>query len=312
MILLKSLDDLKDHNLQSVALCFGNFDGIHLGHQALLRAQIEKAKSLKQELIIITFNPHPKKILRNLEEPFLLMTREKKIEILAQLGCGWLVEIAFTRDFSTQTAREFLERYVLSFVEVKSIFLGWDFAFGSNKSGDSEAVRQICNERLSNRIEVYNFPAYEFNGNLISSSVIRDLLSLGKVDSVNEMLGRHFSLSGLVVKGEGRGKIIGVPTANLAYSDELIIPLRGVYATLSNYKGMIYKSVTNIGFNPTFNNGRLINVETHLIDFDETIYGESIEIQFVKRIRDEMKFSSVNDLVAQIKSDISAVRENKL
>jgi len=304
MILLKSLANLKEYGLNQVALCFGNFDGIHVGHQMLLRAQLAKAKELKQELVIVTFNPHPKKILAVSNDPFLLTSREKKIELLAGLGCKWLLEIAFTRDFSTQSARQFLETYVMEHEYVRSIFLGWDFAFGSNKSGDSEAVKTICGERKNNPIEVFSFPAYQFGGNNISSSLIREHLRQGKVDSVSQMLARNYSLSGLVVKGEGRGKIIGIPTANLAYSEDLVIPMRGVYSTLCNYRGMIYKSVTNIGFNPTFNSTRAITVETHLIDFDETIYGEMIEIQFLKRIRDEMKFSSVNDLVDQIKKDI--------
>ena len=304
MILLRNLDSIVDHNLGDVALCFGNFDGIHLGHQQLLRAQLAKAKELNQELVVITFNPHPKKILQEKNEPFLLVSREKKNELLAAIGCRWLVEIPFTRDFSTLSARQFLETYVLGVKAVKSIFLGWDFAFGSNKSGDADVVREICSEEKNKRIQVISFPAYEFGGNLISSSIIRENIRAGKVDAVSAMLNRNYSLSGLVVKGEGRGKIIGVPTANLAYSEDLVIPMRGVYSSLCNYRGMIYKSVTNIGYNPTFNSTRLTTVETHLIDFDETIYGENIEVQFIKRIRDEMKFSSVNDLVAQIKLDI--------
>lgn len=308
MKLLKSLASLSDFGIKEVALCFGNFDGLHLGHQKLLGAQLSKAKELGQELVIITFNPHPKKILQDSGEPFLLTSREKKIDLLARLGCEWLVEIPFTRDFSTQTAREFLESYVLGFEAVKSIFLGWDFAFGSNKSGDADSVRSICGDYKDRHIEVISFPAFEFGGNLVSSSIIRDKLKLGEVDAVASMLGRNYSLSGLVVKGQGRGRIIGVPTANLSYSDDLVIPKRGVYSTLCSYKGMTYKSVTNIGYNPTFNLSIPITVETHLLDFEEIIYGENIEVQFVSRIRDEFKFSSVNDLVAQIKKDIASVR----
>lgn len=312
MQIVKSLSDLKLKNPKGIAISFGNFDGFHRGHQKLILEQQRKALDLGLDLVIVTFNPHPKKILRNEDEPFLLTSREKKNQLLEKSGCLYLVEIAFSRDFSTLSAHEFLESHILSFSPVRAIFLGWDFAFGANKAGDSSVVRKICEDlRKDNPVEVFNFPAYEFDGTFISSSLIRNQLAAGNVEKVNGMLGRMFSVSGLVVKGEGRGRIIGVPTANLSFSDDIIIPQRGVYSTFTSYRGMNYKSVTNIGYNPTFNVSRAISVETHLLDFDEYIYGDLLEVHFAKRIRDEKKFSSVNDLIEQIKKDIEFVRDDK-
>ena len=309
MKILKSLRELDTENLGGIAISFGNFDGFHRGHQKLIGEQRALAHDLGLELVVVTFNPHPKKILREKDEPFLLCSREKKIQLLTEAGIRFRVEIPFTRDFSTQSAEDFLHKFILKSKLLKSIFLGWDFAFGANKTGDSQAVRKICDEfRKDDPITIHTFPVYDFGEGGISSSIIRKELFEGNVEKVQKMLGRNFSVSGLVVRGEGRGRIIGVPTANISFSEDIIIPVRGVYSTLTTYKDMIYKSVTNIGHNPTFNNSRTISVETHLLDFDETIYGEIVEVHFVKHLRDEKKFSNVNDLVEQIKKDIEFVR----
>lgn len=313
MKVIRSLSELKNEKIKNVAISFGNFDGFHLGHQKLVHEQQLKASQMNLELVIVTFNPHPKKILREKDEPFLLASREKKNQLLADSGCQWLVEIPFTRDFSTQSALEFLQGHILECHLVKAIFLGWDFAFGANKAGDSDTVRAICDElRAHDPVHIETFPAYQFNDVFISSSLIRQELSLGYVDKVHSMLGRYFSISGLVVKGQGRGRIIGIPTANLSFSEDIIIPKGGVYSTVTTIKGMKYRSVTNIGHNPTFNVSRSISVETHLLDFDEFIYGDVLEVHFVKRLRDEKKFSSVNDLLDQIKKDIDYVRNEKI
>jgi riboflavin kinase/FMN adenylyltransferase len=189
------------------------------------------------------------------------------------------------------------------------MYLGWDFAFGANKAGDSELVKQHCKKT---NINVFECPAYETNSKRVSSSILRSMIEAGEIKEANKMLGRAFSLDGIVIKGEGRGKKIGIPTANLQIDRDLLIPSTGVYVTETHFSGMKYRSVTNVGHNPTFSEDRALSVETHIIDFNGDIYGEKIEVNFFSRLRSEMKFSSVNELVAQVRRDIELSREYSL
>ena len=198
-----------------------------------------------------------------------------------------------------------MTKYLISYPGLKKFYLGYDFAFGANKQGGFDEVRELCKPQ---RIEVEIQPKYEHSGAIVSSSLIRDKLSSGNISAVNELLKRPFHLEGVVIKGEGRGKKIGFPTANIQVDSDLIIPQKGVYVTRTLYKGMTYKSVTNIGNNPTFKDTNQLHIETNLFDFDHDIYGEFLDIQFFKKIRDEKRFSTVNDLIDQIRSDITFAR----
>lgn len=308
MRILHNLLDIPKINGEypAIGLTIGNFDGVHIGHRQLLKKIKSDCLAKNLLFVVVTFVPHPQKILQPDKERFLINSYEQRRTLLKKLGVDVLVEMKFTRDFSTLKAEEFLSKYLLSYPNLKDFYLGYDFAFGANKEGDYDLVKSICHPR---GVEVEIQPKYEFHGQVVSSSLIRERLMSGKIDEVQDILERPFHLEGVVVKGEGRGKKIGFPTANIQVSQDLLVPHKGVYVTRTIYNGMTFKSVTNIGNNPTFKDGNQIHIETNLFDFDTDIYGEMLDIQFLHKIRDEKKFPTVNDLISQIKSDVDFAKE---
>lgn len=308
MKLLHSLLDIPKTQDQypQVGLTIGNFDGVHLGHQQLLKKIKADCVSRNLRFVVVTFTPHPQKILHPGKERFLINSYEQRRKLLRRLGVDYLVEIDFNRDFSTQAPEEFLGKHLLVYPALKNVYLGYDFAFGANKQGGYDLVRSLCAPR---GIEVEIQPKFELVGTIVSSSLIRERLISGRIDTVEELLGRPFHLEGVVIKGEGRGKKIGFPTANIQVSPDLLVPHKGVYVTRTVYNGMTYQSVTNIGNNPTFKDGNQLHIETNLFDFDLDIYGEVLDIQFLHKLRDERKFPTVNDLIDQIRSDVGAAKD---
>lgn len=289
-----------------IGLTIGNFDGVHLGHQELLKKIKLECKKKDLLFVVITFIPHPQKILHPEKEHFLINSYEQRRNLLRGMGVDILIEIGFTRDFSTLPPEKFLAEHLLTYPELKDFYLGYDFAFGANKQGDYDLVKELC-KPLNVQVEIQS--KFEFNGKIVSSSLIRERVISGKVDEVEELLARPFHLEGVVIKGEGRGKKIGFPTANIQVHSDLIVPHRGVYITRTKHNGMTYNSITNIGHNPTFKDTHQIHIETNLFDFDTDIYGEKLDIEFLCKVRDEKKFSTVNDLIAQIKEDISFAKQ---
>lgn len=303
-ILHNLLDIPKDKDgWPAIGLTIGNFDGVHIGHRELLKKIKSECQAKNLLFVVVTFVPHPQKILQPEKERFLISSYEQRRILLERLGVDVLVEMNFTRDFSTLKAEEFVSQYLLSYPNLKDFYLGYDFAFGANKEGGHDLVNSICHPK---GVEVEIQPKYEFHGKVVSSSMIRERLLSGKIDEVENILQRPFHLEGVVVKGEGRGKKIGFPTANIQVSPDLIVPQKGVYVTRTIYKGMTYQSVTNIGNNPTFKDGNQLHIETNLFDFNMDIYGEILDIQFLHKLRDERKFPTVNDLIVQIKLDVEA------
>jgi riboflavin kinase/FMN adenylyltransferase len=296
----------EDHQWPGIGVTIGNFDGVHLGHRQLLKKIKAECENKNLLFVVVTFIPHPQKILQPDKERFLINSYEHRRVLLSQLGVDFLIEMKFTRDFSTLRAEEFLSRYLLTYPNLKNFYLGYDFAFGANKEGRQDLVNSLCQSR---GIKVEIQPKFELNMSVVSSSLLRDLLLAGRVDEVISLLERPFHLEGVVIKGEGRGKKIGFPTANIQVSNDLIVPQRGVYITRTIYKGMTYQSVTNIGHNPTFKDTSHIHIETNLFDFNDDIYGEILEIQFLKKLRDERKFPTVNDLISQIRTDVDAAKK---
>jgi riboflavin kinase/FMN adenylyltransferase len=306
MEILSSLLDIpkKDGVLPEIGLTIGNFDGVHLGHRQLLKKI--KAECLKEKLlfVVVTFIPHPQKILQPEKERFLINSYEQRRKLLEGMGVDFLVELNFTRDFSTLKPEEFLSKYLLAYSKLKNFYLGYDFAFGANKEGGHDLVNSLCSG-----IKVEVQPKFELSDKTVSSSLIREKVLNGEMEKAKDLLERPFHLEGVVVKGEGRGKKIGFPTANIQVSQDLLIPQKGVYVTRTDYKGMTYNSVTNIGNNPTFKDTNQLHIETHLFDFNSDIYGEMLDIQFLKKIRDEKKFDTVNDLIKQINNDTIEARQ---
>lgn len=302
MIIVKNLTEIKTrYNEDKIYVTIGNFDGVHRGHQDFLSSIKNECQKDHARFVLVTFIPHPHQILKG-QTQFLINTYEERRELLKNCGVDYLLEIDFTRDFSTLKPEEFLNNYIFTFDGVSKIFLGHDFAFGANKSGDFSVAKQFCDKRNTSLVLQQEFTV---NGMHVSSTEVRKAIEAGDMHKANEFLGREYFLSGRVIKGEGRGKKIGFPTANLGYSRELIIPAKGVYITKVKIKDMVYNSVTNIGNNPTFNSGYDVHVETHLLNFTHDIYGEEIKVSFIKKLRDEKKFPSVNELIDQIQMDVN-------
>jgi riboflavin kinase/FMN adenylyltransferase len=291
-------------NHKAVGVLLGNFDGVHLGHQFLLKEFERLCAERNLTPIIVTFIPHPRVVLSNVKN-FLLKTYNQRKEKLNELGLKDIVEIDFNRDFSSLTPESFLEQYVYC-PNLKLISVGHDFKFGANKTGTYSSVQSFANKM---KIECAQSKQFQINGVTPSSSLIRSLIIEGKLEDANVLLGNYHCLEGIVVKGAQRGTKIGFPTANIDYAAEILAPKKGVYITETIVAGMKYQSVTNIGSNPTFNTDNDIHVETHILDFSRNIYGEKISVYFIRRLRDEVKFSSVNDLIDQIHKDTSDVRE---
>jgi riboflavin kinase/FMN adenylyltransferase len=306
MIVIKKISELKaDYSEDKIQVTIGNFDGVHIGHREFLTRIAKDCKENKCKFVVITFVPHPVQILKA-QSGFLINTFIERRELLEQCGVDYLLEVDFTRDFSTLLPDEFLAKYVFSFSKIDKIYLGHDFVFGANKSGDYKLAKNICEKE---KVKLILQDEFRLDNHSVSSSVVRAAISSGEMEKVNSLLGRHFFLSGRVIKGQGRGKQIGFPTANIEYGKELITPALGVYITQTTIHDMTYNSVTNVGVNPTFNMGLEVNIETHLLDFDRDIYGEEMRVNFFKKIRNEIKFASVNALVTQINTDVKTAKD---
>jgi riboflavin kinase/FMN adenylyltransferase len=302
---LKNILDLQDSKKSNpdIGITIGNFDGVHLGHQFLIEELKKDCEKNNCSLLVVSFRPHPQTILKSTIEDFLINSYEEKSCLLEKFGADYYLELKFDREFSTQSPENFLENHLLQYPQVKKLYLGHDFTFGADKRGDFSFTQKYC---ASKNIQVEQLPKYSKDS--VSSSQIRESIKNGNISEANRLLGRDFFLSGIVIKGEGRGKKIGFPTANIQVDKMSIKPQKGVYATKTYYKGMLFNSITNVGINPTFG-GEKLNIETNIFDFDNDIYGEDISVHFLDKIRDEKKFSTVNDLVEQIKLDIESARK---
>ena len=287
-----------------LGLILGNFDGVHLGHQFILEQVKEGCRARGAKICVITFAPHPLLVL-NEHKNFLIMTANQKREALQDLGVDYLIEMAFSKKLSQQAPEEFLANNLFPVSNINCFFLGYDFRFGAERAGDFHTVEKFVKDK---NISLFQLEKYVSLDKITpSSTLIREKIKCGYIDAANALLGRIFKLEGTVVQGDGRGRTIGYPTANLKYSQDNIVPLVGVYKTNALVKGLKYRSITNIGYNPTFTGARSIRVETHILDFEDNIYGETVELEFLGRLRDEMKFNGREELILQIEKDIAGI-----
>ncbi len=294
------------HNLETfkadwdhASLTLGVFDGIHLGHQALLnRIQIQK-NSYKR--VLVTYYPHPDLVLGKRKEEYgtELFTYEEKLSLLQKYDIDVVVFIEFTREFANTTAEDYLKNILIDKLKAKYIVIGYDQCFGKNREGNYNFLLEKS-KKYGYIVERIDPVVYD--GIIVSSSKIKTLLKEGNLSLANRLLGKNFYITGTVVKGFQRGRTIGFPTANLDIPLTKVIPKIGVYKGYCEYGGVFYKAMINIGYNPTFNN-QLLSVEAHILDFDKNIYGEQVKFHFVDRIRDEIKFSGIEELKAQLEKD---------
>jgi riboflavin kinase/FMN adenylyltransferase len=303
---MQHVSALEDLRLDRPAcLTLGSFDGVHLGHQALIGAMTEHAHNTGRAAVVITFYPHPSVVLRGRRPSFYLSTPDEKAEYLSALGVDAGVTHPFNHEVATITAPDFVTR-LITHAQLSELWCGNDFALGHNREGTVDFLRAQGEQR---GFRVTLAQPILADGEAISSTRIRQALRDGAVEQAARYLGRPFRLTGMVVEGAKRGRTIGIPTANLSVSDERAIPATGVYACRVRDLAGADLAVTNIGFRPTFNNPEpSLTIEAHLLDFSGDLYARPLTLDFIARLRPEMKFSGIDALVAQIQRDIGEAR----
>lgn len=303
MIIFKNLSDISE-KLPNAVVTIGNFDGVHLGHREIFRRVKQLAAELGGVSVVVTFVPHPLKVLAPEKSPLLINTYAEKETLIEASGIDYLIEIPFDEKFAAITAREFVGTVLVEKIGVNKLVIGYDYAFGRNREGDVALLRQL-GEELSFKVEVLEPIS---NGRTIfSSSLIRTMMMNGDVKGVVSLLGRHFSLGGTVVHGHHRGKGLGFPTANIE-TDKELLPKDGVYAVKVKIDDVLYDGACNIGSNPTFKDERLA-IEVFLFDFEGDLYGKDARLYFIDRIRGELTFPDVPSLQKAIAKDIERCRE---
>lgn len=281
----------------------GNFDGVHIGHQRIFRRLVEEARAAGQMASVLTFDPHPIKLLHPDSAPPLITTLSQRLDCFEQSGLDAAVVLPFTREFAALSPEEFAQRILAETLHASTVFVGENFRFGHHQSGDTNLLMKVGN-RIGFRVVVVE--PVRLRGALVSSTLIRRALAEGQVERAGRFLGRPFLLTGEIRPGTGQGRKLVVPTLNLVHEHELI-PARGVYATEALVRGKWHRAATNVGFRPTFN-GTGLSVESHLLDFSEEITDGPMELRFWKRLRDEMKFPSPVELHQQVLRDIARAR----
>ncbi len=307
---MKTINDIykMETPFENAVVTIGNFDGVHKGHQAILRQVIEKAEAIDGTSVAITFEPHPMRVLKKNGQPPLITLYEQKTELIARTGIDVLICIRFDEAFAAVTAKEFVEDILVRRVGTKAIIIGEDYAFGRNREGNVAFLRKWGQKYGFDVIVAQWISDASHAGQRISSTRVREVVTAGNVEEAFYLLGRHYQVRGRVVSGRNRGgKLLGFPTANIHLTDELC-PRSGVYAVTVVCKEKTFKGVANIGYSPTFGDN-LFTIEVHILDFIKDIYNEPIQVNFIRRIRDEKKFENIEALVRRINQDIAAARD---
>ncbi len=304
MKILRKIEEI-NRPLKNACVTIGNFDGVHLGHQQLFAAVVEKARAADGTSVVITFDPHPLQVLLP-GGIKLISTYQQKEELIGQSGIDVLLVIPFTKEFAKTTAEKFVADLLVKKIGVKELVVGYDYAFGKGRSGNIDFLKQ--------QGRLYDFPvtvveACHLNNQLVSSTKIRELVKEGRMAAARELLGRCYQIRGTVRMGKQRGgKVIGFPTANLKFNEEDLVPKHGVYVTKVFCEGRRYGGILNIGYNPTFGEKQLV-AETHIFDFNEDIYGKPIKVNLLKFLRAEKKFSGPKELAEQIGKDVMLAKK---
>lgn len=286
----------------------GTFDGVHLGHQAILKDMVKTAKEIGGETVVITFYPHPRQVLNiNAANLRFITTQEEKLQLLEKSGVDNVIVVNFTKEFSRVSSEDFIRDYIIEHINPVKLVIGYDHHFGNNRMGDFSLLSEMQNKY---NFKVQRIEAHDVENIAVSSTKIRLSLQQGDVSRANALLGYQFSYIGKVVSGNKIGRELGYRTANIEVEREFrLIETSGVYATYVDYEGKEYKSMTYIGKKPTINNDEIENIEVHLFDFDGDLYDKEIKVRFVKRIRGEQKFESLDALKKQIQIDEKNIRE---
>jgi len=298
------IEDFKPVN--NAIVTTGTFDGVHLGHQAILKRMIEEAREVEGETVVITFHPHPRIVLHidssNLK---FINTQKRKIERLEAIGIDNLIIVEFTKAFSRTSSETFIKKYIVDPIKPYKLVVGYDHHFGKNRIGDFNLLYDLS-QKFDFKVE--RIPAQDVENIAVSSTKIRKALEIGDVAKANKLLGYPYSICGRVVRGNQVGRRMGFPTANIETPSQYkLITARGVYACMVKHNGLIYNGMGNIGYRPTVADGEL-TIEVNIFDFDQEIYDQEINILFIDRIRDEQKFNGLDELKAQLEKDREKVK----
>lgn len=301
MKIFNSIQEIKD--IDKTVIAVGNFDGVHRGHQQLIKRSINDAESSGSKSAVFTFSNHPRNVISN--DPVKnILDPEEKIAIFEDLGIDYLFNIPFTMDIASMSAREYVEELLLKKFRMREVCCGFNYRFGSKAAGDTKLLMELS---LEKEFGIHVMEPVVIDGEVVSSTIIRKAIEDGDIRKCNKLLGRSYSIGGEVVVGNKLGRTIGFPTSNLIIDDTMVTPPSGVYITYCSYNGVKYPSITNVGFKPTIGEYDK-NVETHIFDFDSILYGKNIKVEFVKMIRPEKKFDSIDDLKKQITDDCIKVK----
>ncbi|NOR45293.1 MAG: bifunctional riboflavin kinase/FAD synthetase [Candidatus Delongbacteria bacterium] len=291
-----SIDKIKE----PIVMTLGSFDGIHLGHKSLLELLVVNSRMSDSKSLILSFEPHPKKVIRPETKINLLTNFDERIHIFNELGIDYFSILEFNKEVANMAFDEFYENFIFKHLNIKHIITGFNHEFGKGRKGNFDNLKSMC---AKHNIEITSVGPMYYKGSNISSTRIRKAILHGSLAEANEMLGHTYFLMGKDVLGKNIGNKIGFPTANIkVLHPDKVIPLNGVYFTKTQLNNKNYFSMTNIGVNPTFGNGQE-TIETHIFHFDEEIYDQDIKVSFISRIREEKKFSSSNELVKTLKKD---------
>ncbi|SDN50576.1 riboflavin kinase / FMN adenylyltransferase [Desulfonauticus submarinus] len=296
--IISSLNQI-NNNIHCSCATIGNFDGVHIGHQTLIKKVCARAKAINATSVVVTFDPHPLRVLVDSKTPPFITLTEQKLQLISDLGVDYIFCIPFTKKLASLEPKEFVKIYLVNGLKLKELIIGYDYAFGKNRKGNFNLLKKL-GEEFGFRVEQLSPVMYK--GAIVSSTRIRDLIQAGKVWEARPLLGRFYQVKGTVIEGKKRGARLLFPTANIALKDELF-PKLGVYAVWVELDTNILPGVANIGYNPTFGN-EYLSVEVHILNFNQNIYGKTINVHFVQRLRNEKKFSSIQELKEQIQKDI--------
>jgi riboflavin kinase/FMN adenylyltransferase len=297
-------DDLRPARWTQPVLALGNFDGVHRGHRKILDRVMRVAGERNATSLVMTFDPHPPRVVRPDKAPPLLMTTAQKLEAIASVGVQGAAIVRFTRELSQWDPAQFVKTVLVDWLRVAEVWVGANFLFGHDRAGNFSLLRTL-GTTLGFKAE--KIDPVRYKDFVVSSTRIRRLVAEGRIDEAGALLGHQYYIDGSVTRGDQRGRSIGFPTANLCTENELLPP-HGVYATTATLGGVVHASVTNIGVRPTIDRSGRTHVETHIFDFDRNVYGEAVRVGFVQRIRDEQAFESLAALRAQIGVDCDKAR----
>jgi riboflavin kinase / FMN adenylyltransferase len=293
-------DDPRPARWSTPVLAIGNFDGLHRGHLKIIERVRRGASERGGTPVVLTFDPHPPRVLRPDKAPPLLMTADQKREALARAGVQGMAVVRFSHEMARWEPELFVRRVLVEWLRVAEVWVGADFLFGRDRTGNFSLLRTLG---LQSGFRAEKIDPIRYKDFVVSSTRIRRLVSEGRVEEAGALLGRHYAVHGTVVEGARRGHGLGFPTANLATANELVPP-NGVYATFLTLDGVVHRAVTNIGLRPTFGEAMAVSVETHVLGFEGDLYGRPVEVSFVQRLRDEKRFPDVDALREQIAADV--------